>query len=336
MQKKIRWAVLGAAKIAREKVVPAMLRAEACEVLGFASRDLERAQAAGEALGLSRAWGSYEEMLADPEVDAVYNPLPNHLHVSLSIQAAAAGKHVLCEKPIAMSAAETELLIAARDRYGVKIGEAFMARTHPQWLRALELVRSGAIGELRAIAGFFSYNNRDPKNIRNSLAMGGGAMMDIGCYPVTLSRMMFGVEPLLVSAMIERHADFGTDILSSVLLQYPQGHCVFTASTQIVPYQRIQLLGTKARIEVEIPFNAPVDRPCRLLIDEGGNPLGSGVRVEELPVADQYTIQGELFSRAILDDGEVPVSLEDGLANMKCIEAIFESARTGTFVNLNS
>lgn len=336
MQKRIRWAVLGAAKIAREKVVPAMLRAESCEVLGFASRDLARAEAAGAALSLPRAWGSYEDMLADPDVDAVYNPLPNHLHVPLSIQAAAAGKHVLCEKPIAIRAAEAQELIAARDRYGVKIGEAFMARTHPQWLRALELVQQGAVGELRVVSGFFSYNNRDPKNIRNSLAMGGGAMMDIGCYPVTLSRMMFGAEPVGVSALIERHPEFGTDVLSSVLLQFPQGHCVFTASTQIVPYQRMHLLGTKARIEVEIPFNAPVDRPCRLMIDEGGNPLGSGVRIEELPVADQYTIQGELFSRAILDDGPVPVSLEDGLANMKCIEAIFESARTGTFISINS
>lgn len=333
---KIRWAVIGAAKIAREKVIPAMLKADSCDVLGFASRELARAKAAGEALGLPRAWGSYEEMLADPEVDAVYNPLPNHLHVPLSIQAAAAGKHVLCEKPIGLSADEAEQLIAARDRYGVKIGEAFMARTHPQWLRALELVRDGVIGDLRAVSGFFSYNNRDPKNIRNNAAMGGGALMDIGCYPVTLSRMLFAAEPTAVSAMMERHPEFGTDILSSVLLKYRQGHCVFTASTQIVPYQRMQLLGTKARIEIEIPFNAPVDRPCRLFIDEGGNPLGTGVRVEELPAADQYTIQGELFSQAILRDGTVPVSLEDARANMRCIEAIFESARTGTTVVLNS
>lgn len=317
----IRWGVLGVANIAVKKVIPAMQRGEYSEITAIASRDLEKAQRAACDLNIAKAYGSYEALLDDPEIDAVYNPLPNHLHVPWSIRAAEAGKHVLCEKPIALSAPQARELLAARDRCQVKIGEAFMARTHPQWLRAKELAQNGSIGELRVVTGFFSYMNRNAANVRNRVDWGGGALMDIGCYPVTLSRMLFNSEPLRVFGSIERDPDFQIDRLTSAILEFPQGHCAFTCSTQLVPYQTMQIFGTSGRITVEIPFNAPPDRPTRIFVND---------RVEEFPVCDQYTIQGDLFSRAILDDGPVPVTLEDAVKNMEVIDAIFRSAVNST------
>lgn len=326
MPNKIRWGVLGVAKIATVKVIPAMQRGNLTELVAIASRDPQKASAAAAQLNISKSFGSYEELLSDPDIDAVYNPLPNHLHVPWSIRAAEAGKHVLCEKPIALSSAECMTLIEARDRTGVRMGEAFMVRTHPQWVRARELVRSGAIGDLVSISGAFSYTNRDPKNIRNIPDYGGGALMDIGCYPIHISRFLFGAEPIRAVGAVQRDPDFGTDRLTSAVLEFPQGHAVFTCSTQMVPYQRVQILGTTGRIEMEIPFNAPPDRPCRLFVDDGRDVFGSGIRVEEFPVCDQYTIQGDRFSEAILNGTEVPVPLEDSLANMRVIEEIFASA----------
>jgi predicted dehydrogenase len=283
------------------------------EVAAIASRDLSKAQTAAAQLGIPTAYGSYEELLADPSIDAIYNPLPNHLHVPWSIRAAEAGKHVLCEKPIGLSVAEVRDLIGARNKAGVKIGEAFMARTHPQWLRAKELAQSGKIGEVRVVSGYFSYFNRDPKNVRNVAEWGGGGVMDIGCYPITLSRMIFAAEPLKAHAFIDRDPEFKTDRLASVILQYPNGQASFTCSTQLVPYQRMHIFGTTGHIEIEIPFNAAPDKPTRIFVNG---------EVEELPVCDQYTIQGELFSRAILEDTEVPAPLEDALKNMAVIEEI--------------
>jgi len=320
MNRKIRWGVLGAAKIATSKVIPAMQRGQWSEVAAIASRDSGRAQEAAARLGLPKFYGSYEELLEDSEIEAIYNPLPNHLHVPWSVNAARAGKHVLCEKPIGLSAAEARELIAARDAAGVKMGEAFMARTHPQWLRAKALVRSGRIGEPRLVSFLFSYFNADPGNVRNIADWGGGALMDIGCYPVTLSRMIFEEEPLRVTGTLERDPNFQTDRLSSAILEFSQGQCVFTCSTQLAYYQRAHILGTRGRIEIEIPVNPPPDQPSRIWVD--------GV-AEELPPCDQFTIQGDLFSRAILEDGPVPVPLEDALCNMKAIDAIFRSAAGG-------
>ena len=319
---KIRWGVLGAAKIATAKVIPAMQRGQFSEVAAIASRDAAKARDAAERLGIPKSYGSYEELLADPEIDAIYNPLPNHLHVPWSIHAARARKHVLCEKPIAMSSGEARELIAARDQAGVKIGEAFMARTHPQWLRALEIVRSGAIGDLRVVAMLITYFNTDPANVRNVADWGGGALMDIGCYPITFSRMMFGEEPLRVVSSIERDPQFQTDRLASAILEFPAGRGVFTCSTQLAPYQRTQIMGTRGRIEIEIPVNAAPEKPARIFVNDA---------LEEMPVCDQYTIQGDLFSRAILENGEVPVTLEDALRNMETIDAIFRSARSGSW-----
>jgi predicted dehydrogenase len=258
------------------------------------------------------------------------------LHVPWSAKAAEAGKHVLCEKPLSLTVAEARTLLAVRERTGVKIGEAFMVKTHPQWLRARELAQSGEIGELRAVQGAFSYFNRDPANIRNKPEIGGGAIMDIGCYPIQISRFLYGREPETATALIDRDPQMQTDRLSSVVLGFPSGHCVFTCSTQLVPYQRIQILGTKGRIEIEVPFNPSPDRKTRLFVDNGADPWGSGQRVEEFPVCDQYTIQGDLFSLAVRGRGDVPTPLEDSVANMAVIEAVFESARAGRAIPVAS
>jgi predicted dehydrogenase len=270
-------------------------------------------------------------MLADSSIDAIYNPLPNHLHVPWSIKAAEAGKHVLCEKPIAMSAQEARQLIEARDRTRVKIGEAFMVRAHPQWLRARERVRSGAIGELRAIVSIFSYFNRDPKNVRNIASIGGGGVYDIGCYPITMARFLFEREPTRVAAAIERDPEMHTDRLSSALLDFAPGQATFTCSTQLVPFQRMQIMGTKGRIDMEIPYNIPPDRPSRIFIDDGSELGGRSARAEEFATVDQYTIQGDAFSRAIQEDGEVPVPLENALGNMRVIDAVFRAAESGSW-----
>jgi predicted dehydrogenase len=327
--RKIRWGVLGAAKIATVKVIPAMQKCELCEIAAIASRDKVKAEAAARELGIARAYGSYEELLADPEIDAIYNPLPNHLHVPWSILAAEAGKHVLCEKPIGLNAAETRELIAARDRTGVTMGEAFMIRTHPQWVRAVELARNGRIGAVRGAVGTFGYFNRDARNVRNVREWGGGALMDIGCYPIKASRMMFGEEPVSVSGAMVRDPEFGTDILTSAVLEYPSGHCAFTCGTQIVPCQSMQFLGTKGRIEMEIPYNAPPGIPARIRIDDGSDITGVNVVTEEFAPCDQYTVQGDAFARAILDGGQPPVPLEDSLRNMAVIDAVVRSVESG-------
>ena len=329
MSRKIRFGVLGAAKIARTKVVPAMQLGQFTEVTAIASRDAAKAKAAAAELGLATSYGSYEELLADPDIDAIYNPLPNHLHVPWSARAAEAGKHVLCEKPLALNSDEIRSLIAVRDRTGVKMSEAYMVLTHPQWLRAREIVRSGEIGELRSFVSAFSYFNRDPKNVRNVEEWGGGAVIDIGCYPITMSRFIFGEEPVKVASFIERDPDFGTDRLSSAMLEYPSGHAIFTCSTQLTPFQIVQILGTKGRIEIEIPWNAPPNLPTRIMVEKGGYLHDGERRIEEFAVCDQYTIQGDRFAKAILENGPVEMPLAESLKNMAVIEAVL----SGGFVS---
>jgi predicted dehydrogenase len=327
--RKVKWGILGAASIAVRKVIPGMQAGEWCEVTAIASRDKKKAEEAAQALGIPKAYGSYEALLRDSDVEAIYNPLPNHLHVSWSIKAAEAGKHVLCEKPLSLTAAEARTVLAARDRSGVKMGEAFMVRTHPQWLRTREIIRSGAIGELRVIAGLFFYFNRDPNNVRHRVEWGGGGLLDIGCYPITTSRFIFDEEPLRVFGTLERDPDFGTDRLASAIMEFPSGQATFTCGTQVLYYQRMQFLGTGGRVEIEVPFNAPRDRPCRIFVDQTGDLSGAGVKIEELPVCDQYTIQGDVFSQAVRGQRDVPVSIEDALQNMAVIDAVFRSAESG-------
>ena len=331
---KVKWGIISTARIGMEKVNPAMMNGEMCEVVAIASRSLDKARAAADELGIARAYGSYEDLLADPEIEAVYNPLPNHLHVPVSVQAADAGKHVLCEKPIALNAAEVRQLIDARDRNGVLIQEAFMTRSHPQWLKARDLIRQGAIGELRAVSVAFSYHNDDPNNVRNMADIGGGALYDIGCYALTMPQFLFDARPLRVVGTIERDPAFKTDRLTSALVEYPGGHSTFTVSTQLVPYQKVQALGTKGRIEIEIPFNQPPDRPARIFVDDGSAPDGSRAREIALEIVDQYTVQGDAFSRAIRGEQAQVLSLEGSILNMEMIDAVFRSAAESRWISL--
>jgi predicted dehydrogenase len=325
---KVRWGVLSTAKIGLVNVIPAMQKGEHCEVVAIASSRIEKAQAAAKKLGLQEAYGSYEELLSAPHIEAVYIPLPNHLHVPWSIKALEAGKHVLCEKPLGLSATETEQLLAAAEKYPkLKIMEAFMYRHHPQWQRARQMVAEGKIGDLRTIQTFFSYHNADPANIRNIAEFGGGGLMDIGCYCISLSRFIFGAEPSRIFGMMEFDPEFKTDRLTSGILDFGRGTSTFTCSTQLAPFQRVNIFGTEGRIEIEIPFNAPTDQPCKIAYQHSNE---SGEICFD--ICDQYTIQGDLFSKAIRQDGQVPTPLDDAVANMQVIEALIKSAVNGTWV----
>jgi len=314
---KVRWGILSTANIALAKVIPAMQRSPWCEITAIASRALAKAQRAAADLNIPNAYGSYEQLLADDTVEAIYNPLPNHLHVPWTVKAAEAGKHVLCEKPIALNATEARALLDVRDRTGMRIQEAFMVRTHPQWLETRRLIRTGRIGSLRSITCFFSYFNPDPANIRNHLDFGGGALMDIGCYPITISRWIYDAEPQRVLGLTERDAVFGTDTLTTAVLEFSEGHSTFTCSTRLAPYQRMIFHGTEGRIEVLIPFNAPNDQPTQILLND---------ELIDFPVCDQYEIQGSLFSKALRENREQPIPLEDAINNMIVIDAVFKSA----------
>ena len=330
----VRWGILGAANIAVKKVIPAMRASRLAVPVAIASRDIAKARAAAAALGIPRAYGSYEELLADTDVEAVYNPLPNHLHVPWSIRAAQAGKHVLCEKPIALSASEARTLLAARDANHVQIAEAFMVRTHPQWQEVERVIASGRVGGLRLMTAHFSYYRRDPADIRSQLASGGGALMDVGCYPIFIARWMFGAEPDAVVAMIERDPDLEIDRLTSAMMRFPTGQATFTCAGQLGPYQRVHLFGERGRIEVEIPFNAPPDRPCRIFVDDGSQFAGASAEVIETPATDQFTVQADRFSEAVRGVGTVPVSLETSVGNMEVIDALFRSAERGGWVSV--
>jgi predicted dehydrogenase len=319
---RVRWGVLGAANIALKKVIPAMQRGEWSRVTGIASRDPSRAAAAAEALGIASAHGSYDELLDDPAIEAVYIPLPNHLHVPWAIRAAEHGKHVLCEKPIALSASEAETLLAARDRYGVLIQEAFMIRAHPQWITAVEMARNGTLGKVQSVIGYFSYHNVDPANVRNVAGMGGGGLLDIGCYLIHAARWVLDREPLGVSSLVNVDPSLGIDRLTSMLLDFGEAHAIATCGTQMVPSQRVLILGDKGRLEIEIPFNAPPDRPCRIFVDDGAVPGEGGRRTIEFPVCDQYTLQGDAFSSAIRGRSSQLLSLEDSVANMRTLDAV--------------
>lgn len=327
----LRWGILSTAAIGTGKVIPAMQAAALCDVAAIASRDADRAREAADALGIETAHGSYEALLDDPDIEAVYNPLPNHLHVPWTVRAAEAGKHVLCEKPIALSADEGRQLLGVRDRTGVTLAEAFMIRAHPQWLDAVRRVREGEIGALRLVACQFSYFNDDPSDIRNQADIGGGALMDIGCYAVHVARWLFDAEPDRVMALVARDPDFDTDILTSGMLDFGDGRATFTCSTQLAPYQRVQILGATGRIEIEIPFNAPPDRPCRIFVDHGSDLGGAGVREITFDPVDQYGAQGDAFVRAVRGHGSVPVSIENAIANMAVIDALFRSEATGNW-----
>jgi predicted dehydrogenase len=329
------WGLLSVASIGVRRAIPAMQKGEWCEVAAIASRDGRKAEQAARLLGIPKAYGSYDELLADPEIEAIYNPLPNHLHVPWSIQAAQAGKHVLCEKPLGVNAREVRALLQERDRLGLKIGEAFMVRTHPRWLRTRELIRSGRIGTLGLMTSSFGYSNRDPKNVRNIAEFGGGALLDVGCYAVTLARFIFGEEPSRVVGMIERDPEMKTDRLTSAILEFHSGQSSFTCGTQLAHHQHVAFFGTQGRIEIERPLNPATDQPSQILIDDNpSDAAGAGITLETIAACDQFTIQGDLFSKAIRENGEVPVPMEDSVRNMATIDAIFRSSESGRWEHL--
>jgi predicted dehydrogenase len=326
---KVRWGILGVAKIAIEKIIPAIQAGQTGQVVAIASRSLDKAQAAAARFQIPRAYGSYEALLADAEVDAVYNPLPNHLHVPWSIRALEAGKHVLCEKPIARDAAEASQLIAARERSGRLVQEAAMVRTHPRWLGARDIVRSGRIGDLRSMSGFFSYFNDSPANVRHQPDMGGGGLLDIGFYPITMARFMFESEPVRVMGLLEIDPRFGVDRLASAILEFPRGHAIFTCSTQLAPYQNLDILGTRGRIGVDLPWSMPHERPSRLLIDDASRPAGEAIDEMCFPACDQWGVHCDRFCEAIASGKPAPVPIEDAVANMRVIDALFRAAQSG-------
>jgi len=329
-RQKIRWGILSTANIGMQKVTPAIQASPSSEVVAIASRDQAKARAAADQLGIERAYGSYQELFADPDIDAIYNPLPNHLHVPMTLAAARAGKHVLCEKPIALTAAEAEQLREIPS--GIVFMEAFMVRFHPQWHRVREIIRSGELGEVRAINAVFSYHNVDPNNVRNQADIGGGGIMDIGCYPITAARYFFEGEPERVVSLVERDPVFGTDRLASVLADFGGGRQLsFICSTQATPHQRVQVLGTRAKAEIIIPFNAPPNTPTAITIDQGAALEGTLARREILPACDQYTEQAEAFAQAVLGNTPLPYGVEDAIRTMRVIDAIFESEKTGAW-----
>lgn len=325
----LRLGILSTADIARVKVVPGMQRARRCDVVAIASRDAGRARAVADELGIPRAHGSYEALLADPEVDAVYIPLPNHLHAEWTIAAARAGKHVLCEKPLALTPDDAQRAIDACQAAGVRLMEAFMYRLHPSWVAVRELVAAGRIGSLRAVQSWFSYYNDDPLNIRNIREFGGGALYDIGCYSVNLSRMLFGSEPTRVQAASVRDPAGGTDILTSGILEFGDGVATFTCSTRAEDDQRVHVYGTEGRISIGIPFNIPPDRPTQVYLSAGGDPpVAPNTEVLTFEPADPYTVETEQFAAAILDELPTPVPPEDAVANLRVIEQILRAAES--------
>ena len=321
---KVKWGVISTANIGVAKVLPGMLKSPDIEIVAISSRKLKTAQEWAAKLGIPKAYGSYEEMLADPEIECVYNPLPNHLHVPLTLAAAKAGKHVLCEKPIAITAKEAKKLREAPRK--VQIAEAFMVRHALQWIDAKKRVQAGEIGEVRAIQVMFTYFNRDPKNVRNMKGIGGGGLLDIGCYPITIARFIFDAEPKRVIGMIENDPKFKVDRLMGGLADFGKGrHLGFTISTQLSNFQRVQIMGTKGRIEIEIPFNAPPDQPNRIFVQNDQSQTGEW---QSYPASDQYQLQAEAFGKSIRANKKVAWGVDDAIKNMKIIDAFFKSEKS--------
>ncbi|MET0742193.1 MAG: Gfo/Idh/MocA family oxidoreductase [Microvirga sp.] len=332
MTRSVRWGVLSAAKIAREQVIPALQQGAFSTVDAIASRDPERARKAAQDFSIPKSYGSYEELLADPDIDAVYNPLPNHLHAPLTIQALEAGKHVLCEKPLALNATQARAVADAQARSGRVAAEAFMVRYHPQWRRAREIVRSGRLGEVRAIQTIFAYNNVDPGNIRNDPGIGGGGLYDIGCYAIATARFIFEADPERVVGLFDRDPVMGTDRVTSALAAFPGGRqLAFTCATQLAPHQRLQVNGTKGRLEIQVPFNPRREHPTRIVFDDGRDHRGGGAEIEEFAAVDQYVLQGEAFSLAILEGRALEFPIADAVMNMRVIDALFRSGDSGAW-----
>ncbi len=325
--KKVTWGVLSTANIGLKKVLPAMMQGKLCSIQAIASRSSESARGAADELGIPRAYGSYEELLEDPDIEAIYNPLPNHMHLEWTKKSIAAGKHVLCEKPLGLNPDEVKELQKLQTKSGLLIGEAFMVLHHPRWKRVKEMVNSGDLGELKVVSGFFSFFNKDAKDIRNRADCGGGGVYDIGCYPTVISRYLFGSNPLRVAAILEYDQQFKIDRLASVLMDFPTGQAMFTVGTQLTPYQMIQVFGTQKKLDIPWPFNTPNDRPVQILSHVNGI-LDPDVVEETFDITDHYMLQGDAFSKSILDGVGFAGSMENAMGNARTLDAIFRAAKS--------
>ncbi|HEY2465497.1 MAG TPA: Gfo/Idh/MocA family oxidoreductase [Steroidobacteraceae bacterium] len=326
----IRWGILSTANIGIKRVIPAILSGERGVIAAIASRDASRAAEVAARFAIPRNYGSYEALLNDSTIDAIYNPLPNHLHVEWTVKALNAGKHVLCEKPLGINAPETQAIVAARDRSRKCVMEAFMVRHHPQWHRVRALVQNGRIGTVRSMLSAFLFTVLDPKNVRNQAALGGGALYDVGCYPVVTARYIFGAEPVRAVALMERDANPGVDTLTGGLLEFPGGgQLAFNCAFRAAVYQRVTILGTEGRIDMPLPFTPAKDFACRITIDGGKSLDGSTAEYEDFPAVDQYALQCDAAAAVFL--GEIPQEfpIEDGIATMRVIDAMYRSAASG-------
>jgi predicted dehydrogenase len=323
----LRWGILSTADIGRTKVVPAMQKAKRNRVVAVASREPNRAADYARELAIPTVHPSYEALLADPGVDAVYIPLPNHMHAEWAMAAARAKKHVLCEKPLAMNAAEAARMVAVAEQEDVILAEAFMYRLHPSWQKVREIVASGRIGRLSAVQSWFGYYNDDPANIRNIVEAGGGALLDVGCYCINLSRMLFDGEPHRVSGSMVRDPALGVDTLTSGMLEFDTGVATFTCSTRTETDQRVHIYGTQGRISIGIPFNIPPDRPTEIYVTAGGDPpVAPDTETIKFETADPYTVQAEFFAAAVLDGTPMPFPASDAVGNMRVVDLIVETA----------
>ena len=330
--KKLRMGVLGCSRHYALRVALSLRSSLLIEPYAVASRDAAKAKKFAQTWGFSLSYGSYEDLLSDSNVDFVYIPLPNHLHFEYIKKAADAGKPILCEKPLCLNAKEAAEAAEYCEKRKIPLMEAFMYRFHPQWVRTAEIVKSGELGTVLATSGVFSYTNMDGENIRNKADCGGGALLDIGCYTVSSSRLLMGGEPKRVAASLIRDPVFKTDILSSAILDYGDGRtAAFTVSTQMFPHQRITAYGTSGTLSVEVPFNMFVDIPGVLTI--ATNIAKREVKTE---IADQYLLMYDAFARAIIEKTDVPIPISDAVANMAVLDAVFAAAVSGNWEKVAS
>lgn len=328
--RKIQWGILSTANIGIKRVIPAILSGERGDIAAIASRDAARAAAIAARFAIPRSYGSYEALLNDADIDAIYNPLPNHLHVEWTVKALDAGKHVLCEKPLGINALETQALVDARDRNRKQVIEAFMVRHHPQWHRVRALVRTGRIGSVRSIQSAFLFTMLDPKNVRNQAQLGGGALYDVGCYPIVTARYIFGAEPTRAMALLDRDSILGVDTLTSGMLEFPQGgQLVFSCAFRAAGYQHVTVSGSDGRIDMPVPFTPSKDWACRIIIDTGKNLDGSSAEFEDFAAVDQYALQCDAAAAVFLGETRQEFPIEDGIATMRCIDALYRSAASG-------
>jgi predicted dehydrogenase len=327
-QKRVRFGILGTGLIAQNHFIPALQGAERCDLVGIASRSMVKATEVAAAFSIPRAYGSYEELLADPEIDAVYLPLPNDLHVPWTKRAANAGKHILCEKPIALTSAEAEGLAAHCADRNVIAMEAFMYRFHPAWEIVRRRIADNAIGRLIDIGIWFSFRSARVGDYRLNFGAGGGALYDVGCYAVNVSRMLLGDEPERVLGTARLDPETGVDMTFAGILDYGSAFASFTCSMEQEPQHSIVIHGSSGWISIADPFNCPPEVATKITIGTGGDshPNASGIETVIVPPANQYGLQATALADSILTGGPSPLPLEDSIANMRLLERLFAAA----------